>query len=176
MELLYDIATVIQTIAISLGVGTSTVAITSFFVAIADGHLDATERRMMQPVYIILRVAMGLILLTTIMEGIALVTTFGTDVFGGAAFSAWTIIAVLFLNAYMMTKHLIPSTFGPAIQAGSWYTLGFMTAMFAIGAQNFSYLSFLIGYGLFLVAAIAFVNGMMVYLKMRRPADTPLAE
>jgi len=175
MEFIFNVSAVIQMMSISLGVGASTVAITSFFVAIADGHMDATERRMLQPVYVILRVAMGLILATAILKALTEIITFGGSVITGSLLGIWTVIVVLFINAYLMTAHIMPSSFGPAIQAGSWYTLGFLTALISIGIAN-SYLVFLIGYGLFMAAVITFVNGMIVYLKIRRPAKPNLAD
>jgi len=176
MEFIFNVSAVIQMMSISLGVGASTVAITSFFVAIADGHMDATERKMMQPVYVILRVAMGLILVTAILKASTEIITFGGNVITSPLLGIWTMIAVLFINAYLMTVHIMPSSFGPAIQACSWYTLGFVTALISIGVAKFSYLVFLFGYGLFMVAVIAFVNGMIVYLKMRQPAKPNLAD
>jgi hypothetical protein len=59
--------TILQTFSISLGVGSSTLAIINFFVAIADSKIDETERIMMGVVYTVLKVAMVLILTTTII-------------------------------------------------------------------------------------------------------------
>ena len=75
MELLLLITAVIQSFAISLGVGSSTLAIVNFFVAIDDGKIDDTERKMMGVVYIILRIAMVMILFTTaIVAAVAYIT------------------------------------------------------------------------------------------------------
>ncbi len=65
MDVIFILVAILQSIGISLGVGSSTIAIVNFFVAIADGKIEPTERKMMQVTYVILRVAMVTILLTT---------------------------------------------------------------------------------------------------------------
>ena len=79
-----------------------------------------------------------------------------------------TALLVLFLNAMLMTAHLVPSTFGPAIQAGSWYTLGTLSALQTLGYTDFSYMHFLMGYITWVVLAIGIVNGVMAIMKERR--------
>lgn len=158
--------TILQAFSISLGVGSSTLAIVNFFVAIADGKIDDTERRMMGVVYIVLRVAMVAILLTTLL-------LLGLDVMAGkslmgADYALLTLTGVLFVNAVLMTKHIMPSTFGPSIQAGSWYTMAAVTAIAAQGFADFSYTLFLLSYVSWLVLATAIVNGIMAYLRAHR--------
>lgn len=167
MEMLYDVATVVQTMAVSLGVGGSTIAIFQFFVAVRDDILDSSEKALMKVTYTVLRVAMVLILLSTLFEATALFFQVGPSIFSGAALSAWTVIIILFINAVLMTKHLMPNLFGPAIQASAWYTLGFLLALFSIGRQGFTYTEFWIGYSVFLCLSVLFVNGTVTYLKMR---------
>jgi cytochrome c oxidase assembly factor CtaG len=163
-----SLISILQSFAISLGVGSSTLAITSFFVAISDGNIDDTERRMMGVVYIVLRVAMVLILVTTL---IILSAKYATVGFGGmSAFHFGQIFAtvVLFVNAMLMTAHIIPSNFGPAIQAGNWYTLGTLSALLPLGLTNFTFLQFGLAYVTWLVLAIGIVNGIMAILRGKR--------
>jgi len=162
---------VLQSIGVSLGVGSSTIAISQFFVAINDGKIDKAERRMMEVAYIVLRVAMGLILVTTLahmtvvwyvldMQGLAIEQYWNT-----LTLSLWIIIAVLFTNAFAMTKHWMPSALGPGIQGGSWYTLGILFALVSIGINSFTFMQFLLAYLGMMCLFIAVVNGIMAYQK-----------
>lgn len=165
MELLLLFTAVAQSFAISLGVGSSTLAIVNFFVAIADGKIDDTERKMMGVVYVVLRVAMVIILATTaIVAG----TAYLTDSVSLVTWIQLLVVGVLFLNAVLMTVHVMPSTFGPAIQAGSWYTLGTVTALATVGALGFSFTTFVVSYITWLVLATGIVNGIMAWLRAER--------
>ncbi len=165
MELVILFVAIIFSFATSLGVGSSTLAITNFFVAIADGSIDGTERKMMGVVYVVLRVAMVLLFVTLV-----LLTGYNTYHLGAAAFTPllfaqWTILAVLYLNAILMTLRIMPSTFGPALQAGSWYTLGTLAALLPLGLTDFTYSQFILGYVVMLTLATGLVNGIMAILK-----------
>ncbi len=168
MVIFITLISIIQSFAISLGVGSSTLAITSFFVAINDGTIDDTERKMMGVVYIVLRVAMVLILITTLILLSLKYATVGLA--GMSAFHGGQLLAiiVLFVNAMLMTAHLIPSNFGPAIQAGNWYTLGTLSALLPLGITGFSFGQFLLAYITWLVLAVSIVNGIMAILRGRR--------
>lgn len=156
---------ILQSIATSLGVGASTLAIVNFFVAISDGHIDETERNMMGIVYVVLRIAMVIILLTTAYIGIYEYSKAGTLAMDTQAIAMWVVIFVLYTNAILMTARIMPSTFGPAIQASSWYTLGIMAALVPIGATIGSLTHFFMIYACAIVFAVAVVNGMMWHLK-----------
>jgi hypothetical protein len=167
MEMIFVLLAILQSIAISLGVGGSTLAIINFFVAIADGTIDPQERKLMGVVYIVLRVSMILILLTTGALTLMQMDDAGV-VFTPFTAGLWTLIAVLFTNAFLMTKHIVPSNIGPALQASTWYTLGIMMSLVPLGLINFSYFEFIVGYLAAIVLAIAVVNGVMSYLKKKR--------
>ncbi len=162
------IVAIVQSLSISLGVGSSTLAIINFFAAIADGTIDATERRMMGIVYVVLRVAMGLILASTML--LVAVDYSAVGLAGLSAFTYGQLFAlfVLYLNAMLMTAHLMPSTYGPAIQAGSWYTLGGLLAIQLQGADNFTFMQFMLGYLTWIVLAVGIVNGIMAIQKAKR--------
>lgn len=155
-------------VSIGLGVGCSTVAISSFFVAIADGNISPEERKMLGVVYILLRVAMVLILLTT---GILFfMMPLAGSIMTSLTFlmTRFVLVACLFTNAILMTKHIIPSSFGPAIQAGTWYTLGITTALVPLGLASFSLFEFIVGYLAALALAVTIVNGVMGHLKHKK--------
>lgn len=165
MEIIILLVAIIQGFAISLGVGSSTLAIVNFFVAIADGKIDDTERKMMGVVYVVLRVAMVLILLTTLfLAGIA----YSTDGVPMSQLAQLTIVAVLFLNAILMTKRIMPSTFGPSLQAGSWYALSVVSTLAALSITGYSFVEFTLAYISWLVLATAIVNGVMAILRSYR--------
>jgi hypothetical protein len=62
----------------------------------------------------------------------------------------------------------MPSTFGPSLQAGSWYTLGTLMALLSVGATDFTFTQFLLGYITWLVLTVAIVNGIMAILKHQK--------
>ena len=162
------LAGIFQSIFISLGVGSSTLAITNFFAAIADGTIDETERRMMGLVYIVLRVAMVGILIATIALHAPVVLAAGLAGMTTFMWAQWVVLLVLYGNATLMTKRLMPSTFGPGLQAGSWYALGIMMALALQGVTQYTLLQFVLGYVAVLVLAVGSVNGVMAYLKSRQ--------
>lgn len=167
MEILYIIISILQTFGVSTGVGSSTIAVTQFFTAISDGKIDESERRIMGVTYTILRVAMGLILLATTVQGaiIYYYVGMGAEYFSPFSVGVWFILTMLFLNAVAMTKHLLPATIGSGIQAGSWYTLGVMFAFIPLGLTTFTFVQFLLAYAGMVCLAIAIVNGVMNHLK-----------
>jgi hypothetical protein len=175
MEIIILLVALIQSMAISLGVGSSTIAIINFFVAICDGSIDPTERHMMGAVYVVLRVAMVIIFFTTV-----LLIGYNTYHLGAVALSSFvaaqaTVIAMLYGNAILMTLRIMPSTVGPALQAGSWYTLGILAALVPLGQSDFTYIQFILGYAAVVVLAISLVNGVMAYQKSKRVVTPPAA-
>lgn len=177
MTTFFIFVTIIQTFAISLGTGASTLAILNFFVAIADGAIDETERRMMGIVYKVLRVAMVAILLSTILIIANVYVQTGWVDLPAFYYAQMFILFILFVNAMLMTAHLIPSTFGPGIQAGSWYTLGTLAALQITGLTDFTFTTFILGYVAWIVLAIGIVNGVMAILKSKKStADSTTKE
>ena len=167
MLLLTTFVAIVQSFSISLGVGSSTLAIVNFFVAISDGKIDETERRMMGIVYVVLRIAMILILATTVLLMIFDHLDAGIDMTSLVS-AQLIVLIVLFLNATLMTMRKMPSTFGPALQAGSWYTLGTLAALVPLGLTTFTLTEFFLGYVTWLILAIAIVNGVMAILKHKK--------
>ncbi len=159
METIFTIFSILQSFSTSLGVGASTLAIVSFLVALADGNMEASERRMLGVIFKVLRISMVAILITTL--GLVFL---GMEV-SNFVIAQFIVIAVLYVNAILMTKHLMPKTFGPALQAGSWYTLGLLAALLPLGLTEFSLLTFGLSYAAWLVLAIAIVNGLMGGIK-----------
>jgi hypothetical protein len=158
----------IFSMATSLGVGASTLAVLNFFVAIADGKIDETERHMMGVVYFVLRVAMILLFFTLAFMTGYTTNRLGVDAFTPLVYAQWVTLTVLYVNAILMTLRLMPSTFGPAIQAGSWYTLGFLGALAGLQITVFSFGQFLLGYSALILLATTVINAVMAYLKARR--------
>ena len=168
MTILFILAVVLQSIGIALGVGSSTLAITNFFVAIADGRMSVDERKMMGIVYIMLRVAMIIILITTIIITLLGYNQISDAVFTPILLATWTLIVILFVNAVLMTLHRIPTTIGPALQASSWYTLGVLMALTELNITPSSYTIFFVSYLTTIFVAIAFINGIMMILKKNK--------
>ncbi len=163
MTSLAILISIIQSFSISLGVGASTIAIISFFVALADGKIEPAERKLMGVAYALLRIAMVAILATTLV--LLYLNYFALTPF---IIAQLCIIAILFINAILMTAHIMPSTFGPAIQAGSWYTLGTLSALAALQLTHFTVMQFSLGYLTWIVLSVSIVNGVMAALKAKR--------
>ncbi len=153
-------AGILQSIFISLGVGSSTLAILNFFSAISDGNIDQTERRMMGIVYVILRVSMVGILVTTLTLLAPIMTT-DLTMLANVSIAQLIIIAVLFANAALMTMRKMPAKYGPGIQAGSWYTLGIIAALQLQVMVDYSLIDFIIGHVLVMTIAVIGVNVWM---------------
>lgn len=168
MEIIYIINIIVLSIAVSLGVGCSTVALTQFFVSIKDGEIDPSERKMLGVVYILLRVAMVAILLTLLVQAGIIYQITGNFLFVSPYFQAvYTAVAVLYLNAIGMTMRYIPSSIGPAIQATSWYALGILTALVSLNLASFTYMEFLLVYVGAIILIMAGLNILMRQLKAR---------
>lgn len=121
--IIYDVFVVWMMASVALGVGASSVGISGFLVALHDGSIQPGEKRMLKVIYWALRWAM-----ITIPVTVLVVTALKPGVLMGLPF-IWIIVAVLYLNALQMTFHWIPGIFGPALQAASWYTLGFLLSI-----------------------------------------------
>ena len=169
MEIILILVIIVQSFAISLGVGSSTIAVINFFVAIGDGTIDVSERKIMGVTYRLLRLAMWAILFTTGLLIFVTILGGGVQALTTYAVAQLVLIFVLFLNAALMTKRIMPSAFGPAIQAGSWYTLGTLAALVPLSLTSFTYLQFFLGYVTALTLAVSLINGVMAYQKEHRP-------
>lgn len=167
MEVIYILLAFIQSIGVSLGVGASTLAVLNYLVALKDGNIDPSERKLMHTVYTVLRVAMGVILATLFLQGALLASTYGVEYFRPFVIFAWIIVIVLYLNAVLMTKHLMPRSIGPSLQASSWYTLAGLYFLSSIGATHFSYTEYFIGYLSVFILALVVINGALAYAKMK---------
>lgn len=171
MEIFIFFLSLIQSIAIGLGVGSSTIAIANFFTAIYDGTIDQHERRMMKVTYVVLRVAMILILTTTLTLLALDIYRHGLAALTPTVLGQVTILFVLYTNAILMTLKVMPSSVGPALQASSWYTLGILNFLIADGLDMFNFTQFVLGYVAFFLFAAACINGGMHYLKqIKNPA------
>jgi len=152
--------------AVSLGVGSSTLAVLNFFVALKDGKIDEQERSLMEVVYVVLRVAMVAILVTTLLLAAIYISQSDLVMYMSSFKVAfWTLIFVLYLNAFLMTKHVISSKFGPAIQAATWYTMGVIMALMSLGLQDFYFYQFAVGYMLAIVSAVVLINAVLQHLR-----------
>ncbi len=156
---------ILQVMGFSLGVGASTMTIVSFFQAIKDGTIEPIEREFLGLAYIVLRVAMSIILITTLLLTVQGYDTLGLSYFTGYVTAQWTLIVILFINAALMTARLMPSKYGPAIQASSWYSLGFISALIAVDWPTIYYMNFVIYYLLLIAGTTALINHIMFRLQ-----------
>lgn len=141
----------------ALGVGSSTLAIASFLTALQDGQIDQGERRMLGVIYASLRVAMVMIAIALLWLNLGYPGTILGSVF------IWTPLLILTLNSVLMTMHWISFKIGPALQAATWYTLGFMLTIEAFNLLPLTWTTFSILYAIDIVLAILIVNVLMWY-------------
>jgi hypothetical protein len=163
MEHIVSLLAISNGTVVGLGVGSSTIVIVSFLVALWDGKIDVSERRMLGVVYWALRAAMVWILLTT-----ALISYLEPDFFRTFTPFLWILIGVLYINAGLMTLHYISPKIGPAIQAGTWYTLGFLMVIFMLELYELTLTLFVALYLADVALALAAVNSVMWYRARRR--------
>jgi hypothetical protein len=168
MAIVISLITLIKFFATSLGVGASTLAAANYFVAVADGYIDENERRMMGVVYVVLRIAMAIILVTSIMQFTYEYSAVGLGDMHPYTLGQMLVLFVLYLNALLMTAHLVPNTVGPALQAGSWYTLGTLLALQSMGYVHFTFLQLFLAYATWIILAVGIVNGILAVLKEKR--------
>ena len=161
METFIDLVIVTLMAVTSIGVGASTIVIASFFMALFDGKIDQSERNMLSVIYWLLRYSMVMILFT-----LALVTWLAPETFHALNYF-WILVGVLFLNALSMTKHWISPKLGPAIQAGTWYTIGFLHTLELFQMIEITTPVFLGLYAFDLLLMLAVVNGYMLFIKKR---------
>lgn len=167
MEISVIVLTIVFNMALSLGVGSSTLAVLNFLVAIADGTINSEERKMMGLVYIVLRVAMLLLLITSFSLVSLDVQQNGLSSYSPLIISTWILLFVLYFNAILMTLHVMPSAFGPAIQAGTWYTFAIVTTVSSLGIV-FSVTQFVALYVSLVVLFTLVVNIIIRYLDFKR--------
>jgi hypothetical protein len=153
-----------HSIGITLGVGASTFAILLFLRALSDGVIDASERHLLGAVYMVLRIAMVLIALPLIiLSGIWIYQGAGQLLLSPIFLIEWTILAVIVINAILMTKKKMPMWLGPAIAGGSWYSM-FLVVELPLGQ---------IAYPLLIVYYIAFVLLFFAAYTMLRKRYAP---
>jgi hypothetical protein len=80
----------------------------------------------------------------------------------------WILIGVLYLNAILMTKHIMPSKIGPALQAATWYTLGFIVTIHMFKLVQLDTVTFSLLYAVDIIISLVVVNGYMKYLQSNK--------
>lgn len=157
--------------AVSLGVGCSTLALIFYFMGMRSDTAHEAGRPYQKVVYIVLRVAMVLILLAEVSK-VVLYLSSGVTIqqlwTADDLIFIWTVVAVLFVNPVLMTFHLMPRKLGPAIQATSWYTLGTVTALPAL---SFTYLPLTLTF-LGAILALAVIIELISQKILKRQAVT----
>ncbi len=159
METFLIIIAVLKAVSIALGVGGSTIAIALYLGSLSnDGKIDKSERRMLGIVYTVLRMAMILIFLTHLILNIPVYMAYGVaGLMTPLNFIQWLMLFILYVNALLMTTHVMPDTYGPGIQASTWYTLGVITTLGGLSvAINLSV--FVITYIVFGILAIWLID------------------
>lgn len=154
---MYVLLQVLQTFGISVAIGSSTFALIFYYKSIRDGVIDASEKSFLHTVYAVLRIGMGLIIISQLLFVVWYYQFSSLEALvNGAFWAMWTILAVIIVNATLMQLHIMPMIIGPAIAGGSWYTLAIVNTL---KAYELPYLSW-IGY------YVLFVGVFAVFLRL----------
>lgn len=167
MEIMLLGVSLLQSFALSLGVGASTLAVVNYVVASADGVIDQAEQRLMKIVYVILRIAMVVILLTAVYQSVNALLTVGVNFVSPFLGFLYFLIAILFVNAFFMTKRMMPRAIGPSLQAASWYGLSVLNLLYYVGLTYFTFTEFFGGYLILLAIMMVVINGSLAYFRVR---------
>lgn len=172
METFFIIIEVLKAISISLGVGSSTLAIALYLGSLSnDGKIDKSEKRMLGVVYTVLRLSMVLIFITHLITNIPLYMVGGAEyLVSPLNFIQWLILLILYVNALLMTAHIMPDTYGPGIQVATWFSLGVITVLGDLVVIDISI--FIMSYIVFTILAIwligVFKRDLKVIQKRKR--------
>ncbi len=165
MELIFGLLVAWFMSSVAIGVGASTLAIASFLVALSDGQIDQSERRMMGVIYFALRVAMVMISVSLLAIGLLFPGSIQSSTF------LWVLLFALIANAILMTYHWISFKIGPAFQAATWYTVGFMMSIEAFSLLPLTWSMFLTLYVIDIFVAILVVNILMHITAQKRAPE-----
>ncbi len=113
----------VLTIGQTLGVGASTFALIFYLMATQDGVIDASERRFMGAVYVVLRI--GMVLITLALLG----RLFVGILLDSVGIMQWILLGIITLNAVLMSMRKMPMRFGPVLAGGSWYSFFLVSAL-----------------------------------------------
>lgn len=148
---------------VSLGVGASTVALTLYLAALKDHTIDEGERGALKIVYIILRVVMVVLLLMfAVFSGLLAYFGQASLLLQPELLFIWFLIIMLFLNAFLMTKHIMPSKVGPALQGATWYALGFANVLAAFTLSIPEYLLYYTGFALLVIVIVETIRRLIL--------------
>lgn len=127
MDILPIVFNIAHQMGISLGVGSSTIAITLFLLTLRDKKMDPSERSALHAVYIILRVAMTLIAIG--LAGFAAIYA-GQGILENPIYIAEAaLFVILVANAILMTLHKMPMWLSAPVQGATWYSFFFVTTL-----------------------------------------------
>ncbi len=141
---MFDIAVdILYTVGLTFGVGSSTFALIFYIRALEDGVVDASEKRFMQTVYVVLRIGMICTFLALLGNMLFQANVLQTS------HIAWVLLGVITLNAILMSYRIMPMRFGPVLAGGSWYSL-FLISKTPIAEAG--YTTMIIWYFLFLIS------------------------
>lgn len=155
--------TLIYSIGLCLAVGSSTYALTFYFQSLRDGVMDASERAFLHTVYFILRIGMGLLITANIalLAWAAAYRSLGTVV-TGSYLMEWIVLAVIILNAVLMTKKRMLMWLGPALAGGSWYLLLIVHSLAEIDIPLPAWLAFYVFFVAAFVYFLRFLRRMLI--------------
>ncbi|MCW9054723.1 MAG: hypothetical protein OQJ98_01960 [Candidatus Pacebacteria bacterium] len=152
---IYNILVFLHIAGVILGVGGATLAEVFYLMALKDGDVDASERRMMHANYRTLRVGLVLIIFSGIAMVWWLVSVEGHTwpLHSAKLWAKEVMTAVIIINAVLISKRWVPMWLGASLSFTSWWAA---TLLGTWRDLSYSFGEVMIGYGIavFVVAAI----------------------
>lgn len=148
----------------SLGAGAGTVVQVLFLQAVRDRVMDETERKMLHPVFTIIRVGMTLLMLGIILKVVSALAVIGPmgdhlievltpDILGVVA-----LLVFVKLNRWFIEKHITPMWFSTGWYLASWYGIFFLVNYPA--ASTLGLIPMLVGYAALLLFSCLLLAGI----------------
>jgi len=164
---IYYLANLFRSFTVGLCVGASSIAITFYFYVVAKGQTDKSQNTMMHIVYSVLRVGMGLVIISEITMVIYHyhINNFIYWINNPELLLRLTIFGVILINAIGMQYRKVNMWIGPALAGGSWYAYFF----FSVWIETEStFLSIFLGYITWLIFCISALALFRVYLTRKQ--------
>ena len=161
--------TLLHKFALGLAVASSTYAIIFYIQGIQEGTIDSSERRFLDIVSTVLRIALAIIISTQLI----LVSSYIPDglpiLFKNPLFvMSWALVAVIMVSSVLTQFHKMPTLLTPVFSGCSWYALFILSTW--PGPLPLNLVELLGAYLVFLVL----FGGVLMLIKRRFVPSPPL--
>lgn len=163
----YTLLIILHVAGTILGVGGATIAEVNIMTALKDGKVDKSEGALMHANYKMIRVGTAIVLISGILMIWWLYNSGAESILMDQ--KLWfkdTLLILIILNAFLISKRLVPLWLGAAISFTSWWTA---TILGLWKDQPYNYLELAIGF----VIAVFVVAGILELIRKKVTAEKP---